>query len=772
MTDLRLPINEELIEFQNNSVRYALQRKKTLIADEPGLGKGHPLTTRILTPDGYTPVGKISPRDHVIGSNGKPVLVTGVFDRGVLPVYKVTTDDGASTLVDGDHLWTVHDDESDEWVTINTMEVMGRIMRGISLTIPTMTGPAEFHPIPDYNGFEQAVYLFAKPGTFTEPTRMWPISTAETAGVHQRLEWLRGAIKSGGRVRGDGHIRILVPRWNEALYSTLRQVVRSIGGLLHTKISQRQYRVEIYIPDDLWRPVIGITRKKLPARWKHFVTGVPARRIIDVVPAGSDHVRCISVASEDHLYVTEEHLVTHNTVSALTVGNNIGEVRSMLIICLASHKIHWQRAVERWDLNGLSVGIAEGDYLPDTECVIINYDILYRHYYALRAGVWDIMICDEAHFLQNAESRRTLNIFGGKKRVEVGGDAPDEDKNGDLVEKKAKKGTKKEWRYWDPIVAKREVYLTGTPIPNRVKNLWPLIKRIDPRGLGRNYDAFAERYCAAYETGFGMDDNGSSNEEELNFILKDRFMIRHLKMEVLKDLPPKVRQIIPLASEGLQKKVQAEKDAVAALLAAYEEKMGVHVDLDEMSLAELVMKARPVMLEEYAETADGDLLADTPLNKLAIARRDLALAKVPMVIEYVSNLMNQGYKVVIFAYHRDVIAALKERWSNSCAVIFGGTPTHKRQAEADRFQNDPDCNPFIGQYTAAGTGYTLTTAHQWVGAEMTWLPHELTQAEDRVHRIGQLDTVFAQHLIVEGSMDEGMFGKIVAKQRIIDKVLN
>ena len=776
MTVLRSPAGESYLDFQHNSILYALQRKRTLIADQPGLGKGHPLTTRLATPTGFVPIGQLSAGDLVIGSNGKPVDVISVHDRGLLPIYRVTTNDGASTLVDGEHLWTIYDDATDDWITIDTLECLGRLNRGEQIHLPLVSGPVEFKPRADCTNALLDGISAAKCDLYDDPVTV-DIQSYETASVSQRMEFLSGVLRTLGRVRGkDQNFRIILrrPMESKPLADTVIQIVRSLGGMAEIEHSYYGWKLDIYLPDTDWLRLVGYDRprKRIKSRWKYFQPGVPPRYILSIRPAGQDLVRCISVNASDNLYVTDEFLVTHNTVSGIGASNNIDGVTSMLVICLASHKIHWKRAVEKWDMHGLSVGIAEGDFFPDTECVVINYDILHRHYDAIRQGTWSIMICDEAHVLQNETARRTLNVFGGKLRVREDADATDEvDENGDV--KKVRKGKGKYvWKKWDEIKAEREFYLTGTPIPNRVKNMWTIIKRCDPRGLGRNYDAFAIRYCAAYETFHGTDDNGASNLPELRKLLRDRFMVRHLKDDVLKDLPPKVRQVIPLASEGLQKKVQAEKDAVAALLAAYEEQMGIHVDMDEESLADLVMRAKPQMFSDYAEQCTDDIGKDTPLSKLAIARAELALAKVPMIIEHVSNLMNQGEKVIVFAYHRAVIEALKERWSNSCACIYGGTPTHKRQAEADRFQEDENCNPFIGQYTAAGTGYTLIAARTVVCAEMTWLPHELSQAEDRAHRIGQEDTVNVHHMIVVGSMDEGMLGKIFAKQKIIDAALD
>nr|WP_273033168.1 SNF2-related protein [Pseudaminobacter soli] len=738
-----------------------------MIADQPGLGKGHPLTQLLPTPTGFRPVGDLREGDHVFGSDGSPNRIIKIHERGVLPVYRVMTSDGASVVVDGDHLWTVYDYVAGDFVTIGTTEIAARLLKGDQFDLPVVGKPVEFlaktyeieprlagahlmRPcIEGYPVIDPLAYVDGSPG--------------------QRIAFLSAIIRNHGRVRGDMNIRLFIKHHNEPvadLIEAIVQITRSLGGLALVKKLPWHNRVDIYLPDDLWLSLVGyrpnVTR--IHRRWKHFVPGIPPRSITQILPCGQEFVRCIEVEAPDRLYLTDQFILTHNTVSGIGFCNNLPEVRSVLIICLASHKIHWARAVEKWDIHGLSVGIAEGDFFPDTECVVINYDILHRHYEAIRAGTWDVLICDEAHYLQNELARRTVNVMGSYgKEIKVTEEFRDADNKYQREKKK---------RRFKEISAKRELYLTGTPIPNRVKNIWPLVRRCDPDGLGRNYRAFAYRYCGAYETAMGLDDNGATNLDELRKLMRDRFMVRHLKADVLKDLPPKTRQVIPLSSEGLVKKVAAEKSAVKALLAQYEAHLGIHKDMPDADIAELVMNARPQMFDDYAKTVDGSLDPDTPLNKLAIARAELALEKVPMIIEHVQSLMEQGEKVIVFAYHRAVIEALKKRWDNSAACIYGGTPTKHRQAEADRFQDDPDCNPFIGQYTAAGTGYTLTAARFVVCAELTWLPHELCQAEDRAHRFGQTDHVIAQHLVVQGSLDDSLLGKIVGKQEIIDQALD
>ena len=94
-----------------------------------------------------------------------------------------------------------------------------------------------------------------------------------------------------------------------------------------------------------------------------------------------------------------------------------------------------------------------------------------------------------------------------------------------------------------------------------------------------------------------------------------------------------------------------------------------------------------------------------------------------------------------------------------------------RQDSIDRFQEDPAVRVFIGNIQAAGTGITLTASSFCLFAELSWVPAEISQCEDRLHRIGTLDSVTVQHLVLEGSLDAIMVKVLIKKQRILDAVL-
>jgi hypothetical protein len=148
-----------------------------------------------------------------------------------------------------------------------------------------------------------------------------------------------------------------------------------------------------------------------------------------------------------------------------------------------------------------------------------------------------------------------------------------------------------------------------------------------------------------------------------------------------------------------------------------------------------------------------------------------ALAKVPAVVSHLESLLEAGEKVVCFAHHRDVIAQIMEAIPQS-VCLTGGMEIEERQAAVDRFQTDDDCRLFVGSITAAGVGITLTASSSVVFAELDWVPGNISQAEDRCHRIGQTESVLVQHIVLEDSLDAKLAQTIVSKQRVIDQALD
>ena len=304
--------------------------------------------------------------------------------------------------------------------------------------------------------------------------------------------------------------------------------------------------------------------------------------------------------------------------------------------------------------------------------------------------------------------------------------------------------------------------MTGTPIVNRPIELFPILSAIDEKNFG-NFFQYAKKYCAAYRNRFGWDFKGASNLEELQKILRTRYMVRRLKKDVLTELPPKQRQVIELPPNGLSDLVDAEQEA-------WQEHENM---VFELKTAVELSKASddPEDYQDAVESLRAGVRA--AFTAMARLRKETALAKVPYVIEHVRTALESGSeKVVVFTHHHDVTDALQEHFKRICVKLDGRDSMESRNESVRRFQEEKKYRVFIGGIKAAGVGLTLTSSSHVVFSELDWVPGNMSQAEDRCHRIGQDDSVLVQHLVLEGSLDATMAQTIVRKQNVIDKALD
>jgi SWI/SNF-related matrix-associated actin-dependent regulator 1 of chromatin subfamily A len=389
------------------------------------------------------------------------------------------------------------------------------------------------------------------------------------------------------------------------------------------------------------------------------------------------------------------------TIQAIGVINATAP-KTVLVVCPASLKINWKNEMTKWLVADRDIQIVNGggEQIPASpDVIIINYDVLSKHKDAINARTWDLVIMDEAHYIKNNTAART--------KVAVG------------------------------IKANRKVVLTGTPITNRPIELQPIAGYLDPVTFG-NYFKFGVRYAGAHQINIGRktvwDFNGSSNLDELQRVLRQSFMIRRKKDEVLKELPEKVRQIIVLPNSDYSDQIKKE-------------------------------------FETLADAVDETSSEDIEFEQMSGVRHETALAKVNDVVTHVAAIDHQ---VVVMAHHKDVVDGIKaglEAAGKSVVTLTGDCNQAHRQNAVETFQAG-NADVFIGTIGAAGVGITLTSASHVVFAELDWVPGNMSQAEDRCHRIGQDSSVLVQHLVVDGSIDARLAQVLVGKQRVLDKALD
>jgi SNF2 family DNA or RNA helicase len=494
------------------------------------------------------------------------------------------------------------------------------------------------------------------------------------------------------------------------------------------------------------------------------------------------------------------------------------EAKRVLVICPASLKEHWRREFELWKTRPVTVGIAEAKleirgkigvyktgkrkgenkygiietipkHWPNTDVVIINYDILDRFLPYLNEITWDILICDEAHALKTIDSGRTCYILGG------GHDEPMLDDKGEyILNRKGERRTKKVW--YKCIDANRRLFLTGTPMMNRPIELWPMLKSCDPNGLGKDRRTYGFQYCNGFFDHKRNTENfdGASHLDELGDRLRSYFMIRRLKKDVLPELPPKDRKVIILDSKDIRDATARESEVVQALR-LFESMVcrdgETEWDRDARLAAELADKVTRMGFDtamapdkpnsrllnmDYATAITGlePSMIEILFTEMATARRELGMAKLSAVHEWTKTFLDGGEKILLFAYHTDFIKALQDSLKPyKPAVIHGGVPAHKRQGLVDMFQDDEDCRLGLLQIDAAGVGYTLTRAKDCAFGELDWVSEKISQAYDRICRIGQkADKLMGFFLVANGTLDVQMANRAYGKEINIETTMD
>ncbi|HEY5735338.1 MAG TPA: DEAD/DEAH box helicase [Nitrosopumilus sp.] len=280
--------------------------------------------------------------------------------------------------------------------------------------------------------------------------------------------------------------------------------------------------------------------------------------------------------------------------------------------------------------------------------------------------------------------------------------------------------------------------LSGTPIYNRGSEIWPIIDIIKPGLLG-SFKEFCEYFCYVNEKGKAivLENKRASLRNEL----QKHVMLRRKKSDVLKELKDKVRY----------------KEVIAADTDYYLE------ELDK------IWKK----VEAEQKDAETEFSKSASYHRAIQSERQIAgIAKLPHVINFVKNIMEIEESVVVFCHHKVIHKLLHDSLQEFSPVsIIGGQSDATRQEQIDKFQRG-ESKLMIAGIRAGNVGINLTRAKYVIFAELDWSPAIHRQAEDRLHRIGQKNTVFAYYLIGNGTLDDHVANVLVDKSYEIDEIMD
>lgn len=397
------------------------------------------------------------------------------------------------------------------------------------------------------------------------------------------------------------------------------------------------------------------------------------------------------------------------------------ESKKVLIICPSSTKINWEREINMF--GEYDTSIIQGRKWKPAKYTIINYDILKNFHTVKKRGEkpieeltqildekFDTLIVDEAHYLKNHKSIRGSIVT-------------------DLVKKTDFENV------W---------LLTGTPVANRPKDLYNLLKIIG-HPLADNWQFYVKRYCDAKNFKKRLKNgkikniwlvDGNSNLGELSIRIKNK-VLRRMKEEVL-DMPDKT--IIPVFNQ-LSSKEWVEYDNL------WEE----------------------YLIKRKEQKKRGSPQRD--LVELILLRQFIAMKAIPNTIELVDSAIEEDKKVIIFTTFNDELLDLQEHYGNKCVVHNGSMSSNDKQHSVDEFQNNPNKKVFIGNIMSAGVGITLTAADTVVFNSFDWVPGNNEQAEDRSYRIGQKNNVSVYYQLFDDTISTRMWYTLKHKKNVINQII-
>jgi SWI/SNF-related matrix-associated actin-dependent regulator 1 of chromatin subfamily A len=381
--------------------------------------------------------------------------------------------------------------------------------------------------------------------------------------------------------------------------------------------------------------------------------------------------------------------------------------KKVLIICPATLKINWKREIENY--SDKSIYISEGkNFNGDADFVIINYDII-KNFHTTKKKENSQILDSNFDLVIVDEAHYIKNATAQRTKL-----------INDLV--------KKVDRLW---------LLTGTPMTSRPMDYFNLLSLVDSP-VAKNWMAYAIRYCQGYQFNAGgrkiWNVTGASNLEEL----RDRtagLTLRRLKENVL-NLPDKI--ITPVYLR-LKSKM-------------YEAIMGEYYDW-------------------YDKNPEESKSLTVQFTKLTKIRQVIADEKITQTIELAENIIEQGKKVIIFCNFTDSLEKITEHFGKIAVKLNGTMSKTEKQYSVDQFQENDKIKVFVGNIKAAGVGITLTAAEAVIFNDLSFLPSDHAQAEDRSYRYGQKNNVLVYYPIFENTIEGIIYDILNNKKQVIATVM-
>lgn len=437
-------------------------------------------------------------------------------------------------------------------------------------------------------------------------------------------------------------------------------------------------------------------------------------RIVDYTPYDSrppmEHQKeAVEKLLANNKFILADDMGLGKTTAAV-IGALESGAKKILIVCPASLKLNWEREIKNYtDRRTL---VVEGRKWGSTfDFYIINYDILKNF-----------------HTTDNSEDSEAYKLI-----MNEGFDLAIVDEAHYIAN-----ATAQRTKLLNDILSMipKVWLLTGTPMTSRPINYFNLLSIVDSP-LALNWQSYVRRYCAGYQfTVKGRkiwNTSGSSNLDELRERTKN-LVLRRMKTDIL-DLPEKI--IAPV----------------------YLELKNTYYDEE---------------LEEFMRISKENKTKESisvTLNRLMRIRQLIAVEKVPYTCELIDKFIEQGKKVIVLTNFTMSLDLIHEKYKKNSVTLDGRMHKDKRQENVDRFQTDDKIKVFIGNIKAAGVGITLTAAEVVIMNDLSFVPSDHAQGEDRAYRYGQKNSVLVYYPIFDNTIERQVYNILQKKKDVIDQVM-
>jgi superfamily II DNA or RNA helicase len=417
------------------------------------------------------------------------------------------------------------------------------------------------------------------------------------------------------------------------------------------------------------------------------------------------------------------------TLQALVTLQHARDVdgpKPSLIVCPTSVVFNWRNEIVKFtpelkcmELTGTD-RFSRYKKLNDYDIILTSYSIMRRDVNALKGYPFRYVILDESQNIKNIESQTAAAA--------------------------------------KQLVAEHRLALSGTPIENRLSELWSVFDFLMPGFLGEK-EEFRHRFINPIE------ERGDRTIERRLKKQVSPFILRRMKQDVAQDLPPKIENVLYCEltdqQQGLYKQIlERTRDEIFNAVA----EKGVAGS--QMSILAALLRLRQVCCHPQLL---GDALGQTDFSGLNES------GKLDALTEMLDNIVAEGHRVLIFSQFVEMLKIVR-KWLEARGIrheyLTGETKATDRESAVFRFNHNEDIPVFLISLKAGGTGLNLTGADYVIHFDPWWNPAAEEQATNRAHRIGQTKNVFVYRIIAKGTVEEKVLKLQDRKRDLVDSIIS